>query len=592
MNAPNFDKFPKIPVEGHTCTSGWAAISQIIAGRAQSGIRERTLVAVDTYHGVYTDEIQAGLTLNAGNIHFFDTAKALRSEEEIAHVVAEYVTDDPVFGFVCPLALEAFFDEEKLAALQRELNAVTEGILLVIGAGATLVVPEPDLLIYADMPRWEIQLRFRKNRIANLGATNVTAPLSYHYKRAFYVDWRVMDRHKKRDMDRWDYVLDTTRENKPKLITGVAFQAALQTALNRPFRVVPFFDPGPWGGQWLKDVIDLDRSAVNYAWGFDCVPEENSLLFSFDCDVVEFPAVDLVLSNSAELLGEKVYEAFGADFPIRFDFLDTMQGGNLSLQVHPLHAYAWEQFGISYTQNESYYFLEADDDAFVYLGLQENISPEAMIHDLQKAQTEGVGFDADKYVAKWTIKKHAHILIPSGTVHCSGANSVVLEISATPFNFTFKLWDWDRLGLDGKPRPISLNHGEKNIQWNRTTQWTEKYLVNKIDPIADGDGWREERTGLDEGSFIETRRHWFSKKVTHNTHGVVNVLNLIEGAEAIVESPSGAFEPFVVHYVETFIVPAIVGEYTVRPHGPSEGQEIGTIKAYIRTTNLPAYRRD
>lgn len=547
---------------------------------------------MDTYHGVYSEEIQAGLTLNAANIHLFDTTKALRSEEEIAHLVAEYVTDDPVFGFVCPLALQAFFDEEKLAALQEELNAVTEGILLVIGAGATLVVPEPDLLIYADMPRWEIQLRFRKNRIANLGATNVMAPFSYHYKRAFYVDWRVLDRHKKRDMDRWDYVLDTTRENEPKLITGAAFRAALQTALNRPFRVVPFFDPGPWGGQWLKDVIDLDRSAVNYAWGFDCVPEENSLLFSFDGDVVELPAVDLVLSHPTEILGEKVYEAFGANFPIRFDFLDTMQGGNLSLQVHPLHAYAWEQFGIPYTQNESYYFLEAEDDAFVYLGLQEDISPEAMIHDLQKAQAEGGSFDAEKYVAKWPIKKHAHILIPSGTVHCSGANSVVLEISATPFNFTFKLWDWDRLGLDGKPRPISLDHGEKNIQWNRTTQWTEKHLVNKIEPIAAGDGWREERTGLDEGSFIETRRHWFSKKVTHNTNGVVNVLNLIEGAEAIVESPTGAFEPFVVHYVETFIVPAIVGEYTVRPHGPSEGQEIGTIKAYIRTTNLPAYRLD
>lgn len=592
MNTSNFDKFPKIPVHGHTCTTGWVAISQTIAERAQSGNRERTLVAVDTYHGVNTDEIQAGLTLNADTIHFFDTAKALRSEEEIDHLVAEYVTDDPVFGFVCPLALEAFFDEEKLAALQAELNAVTEGTLLVIGVGATLVVPEPDLLIYADMPRWEIQLRFRQNRIANLGATNVTAPFSYQYKRAFYVDWRMLDRHKKRDMDRWDYVLDTTRENEPKLITGAAFRAALQTALHRPFRVVPFFDPGPWGGQWLKEVIDLDRSAVNYAWGFDCVPEENSLLFSFDGGAVELPAVDLVLSHPTELLGEKVYEAFGADFPIRFDFLDTMQGGNLSLQVHPLHAYALEQFGIPYTQNESYYFLEAADDAFVYLGLQEGIAPEAMIRDLQKAQEGDAGFEAEEYVAKWPIKKHAHILIPSGTVHCSGANSVVLEISATPFNFTFKLWDWGRLGLDGKPRPISLKHGEKNIQWNRTTRWTADHLINHIEPLAAGDGWREERTGLDEGSFIETRRHWFSRKVTHNTNGVVNVVNLIEGAEAIVESPSGAFEPFVVHYVETFIVPAIVGEYTVRPHGSSEGQEIGTIKAYIRTTNLPVYRLD
>ena len=592
MNASNFDKFPTIPVVGHTCTTGWAAISQTINDHLKSGSNQKNIVAVDTYHGVYTDEIIKGLTLNPDNTHIFETAKALRLETEIADLVAEYVTNDPVFGFVCPLPLSSFFDEEKLAALQQDIKAVTKGTVLIVGVGATLVVPKPDLLIYADMPRWEIQIRFRANRMANLGATNLTDTVYQRYKRAFYVDWRVLDRHKKQGMNRWDFLLDTTQENEPKLISGVAFQAALQTALHRPFRVVPFFDPGPWGGQWLKDVIDLDRSAVNYAWGFDCVPEENSLHFWFDGGTVELPAVDLVLSHPAKLLGEKVYESFGAEFPIRFDFLDTMQGGNLSLQVHPLHDYAREQFGMPYTQNESYYFLEADDDAFVYLGLQEGIDPDAMIDDLQKAQTGSGSFDAEKYVAKWPIQKHGHVLIPAGTVHCSGANSVVLEISATPFNFTFKLWDWDRLGLDGKPRPISLKHGEKNIQWGRTTSWTKDHLVNHIEPIASGDGWREERTGLDDDSFIETRRHWFSKKVTHHTNGVVNVLNLVDGAEAIVESPSGAFDPFVVHYVETFIVPAIVGEYTVRPHGSSEGQEIGTIKAYIRTTNLPAYRLD
>ena len=92
----------------------------------------------------------------------------MRSEDEIAGLVAEYVTDDPVFGFVCPLPLQAFFDEQKLGVLQEEVNAVTEGTILVVGVGATLMVPEPNILIYADMPRWEIQLRFRQKRISNL----------------------------------------------------------------------------------------------------------------------------------------------------------------------------------------------------------------------------------------------------------------------------------------------------------------------------------------------------------------------------------------------------------------------------------------
>jgi len=87
---------------------------------------------------------------------------------------------------------------------------------------------------------------------------------------------------------------------------------------------------------------------------------------------------------------------------------------------------------------------------------------------------------------------------------------------------------------------------------------------------------------LHEREFIETRRHWFTKPVLHDTHDGVNVLNLVEGREAIVESPSGAFDPFVVHYAETFIIPASVGKYSIRPYGESEGKECATIKAYIR----------
>jgi len=60
----------------------------------------------------------------------------------------------------------------------------------------------------------------------------------------------------------------------------------------------------------------------------------------------------------------------------------------------------------------------------------------------------------------------------------------------------------------------------------------------------------------------------------------------VEGREAIVESPSGAFDPFAVHYAETFIVPAAVGAYTIRPGGESEGSNCGTIKAFVRSGQM------
>ena len=177
------------------------------------------------------------------------------------------------------------------------------------------------------------------------------------------------------------------------------------------------------------------------------------------------------------------------------------------------------------------------------------------------------------------------MLIPAGTVHCSGRNSMVLEISATPYIFTFKLWDWGRLGMDGKPRPINIEHGKKVIQWDRKARWTKENLVNRIREVAAGDGWVEESTGLHELEFIETRRHWFTKKVNHHTNGGVNVICLVEGNEIIVESPSNAFEPFAVHYAETFIVPSLVGAYTISPGSGNNGKTLGTLKAYVRTSS-------
>jgi mannose-6-phosphate isomerase class I len=235
-----------------------------------------------------------------------------------------------------------------------------------------------------------------------------------------------------------------------------------------------------------------------------------------------------------------------------------------------------------YTQDESYYLLDAADDAVVYLGLKKGVDRDAMIEDLRAAQRGEIVFDAEKYVNKLPAKKHDHYLIPAGTIHCSGGGSMVLEISATPNIFTFKLWDWGRLGLDGKPRPINVERGRQVIQWERDTDYVKERLANHFEPVAEGEGWNEIRTGLHPNEFIETRRTTFSVPVTFHTEGGVHVLNLVDGEEAVVESPDGRFEPFVVHYAETFIIPACVEHYTIRPCGRSEGKSCMTVRASVR----------
>jgi mannose-6-phosphate isomerase class I len=581
----SYNKLPFVPVKGlkKTCITGWEHIGNELLGAVQRNAAQQKVIAIETYQGVLYNELLAAFSeqLNPGLV--IDTSEILFPEERIREITQPDVTDHRIFGYMTRLQMADLMDPKKIDAAKEQISKTKTGLVLVFGYGASLIAEQPDMLIYADMARWEIQLRMRANKVNNLGIQNIEEHIEFKYKRGFFVDWRICDRVKKQTMHNWDYVLDSNDSKNPKLATGDAVREGLKQASSQPFSVVPLFDPGPWGGQWMREKFQLDKEPENFAWCFNCIPEENSLLLGFGETMFEIPSINLVFFQARELLGDAVHARFGDEFPIRFDFLDTMAGGNLSLQVHPVTEYIQEHFGMHYTQDESYYMMDAESDGSVYLGLKEGIDREQMIRELKMAEKEGNTFQPEKYVENFPAKKHDHFLIPAGTIHCSGRNGMVLEISATPYIFTFKLYDWGRVNLDGKPRPINLDHGIANIQWDRTTGWTSKNLVNQVVKLAEGDGWTEENTGLHEREFIETRRHWFTKKVEHNTNGGVNVLTLVEGDEVIVESPSTAFDPFTVHYAETFIVPAAVGEYTIRPAEQNPYSPCATVKAFVRT---------
>ena len=580
----DYDRYPRVDVAGHRAVIGAEAVFGEI-GKAGLAKSETPVIVVDCYPGVDLDALKRDIADQLPQFDILDVEqKAALDEATLTVMMQRWLTDDRVFGVLAPFRLAEFYDVEKLDRLKAQL-AARRRPTIIIGLGAALVAPTAEITVLADMPRWELQQRMRKG-LPNWRCSNASEDILRKYKRGFFVEWRVADRHKQTLFGTIDFLLDTTDVDTVKLITGDAFRAGLETASKRPFRVMPFFDPGVWGGQWMKTTCGLDPSEKNYAWCFDCVPEENSLLLGFGDATIEIPSIDLVFRHPVALLGDRTHARFGAEFPIRFDLLDTMGGGNLSLQVHPLTEYIQANFGMHYTQDESYYILDAEDDSSVYLGVQEGVEPAEMLKALRVAETGAEAFPAEKFVNQFPAKKHDHFLIPAGTVHCSGAGTMVLEISATPFIFTFKLWDWGRLGLDGLPRPVHIDHGEAVIQWQRDTAFARDQLVDQVEQVASGDGWDEERTGLHSREFIESRRHWFTGPVAHDTRGTVNVLNLVEGAEAEVSSPTGAFEPYVVHYAETFIVPAGVGKYVISPTARSQGSRLATVKAFVRGTEI------
>jgi len=583
-----YDRYPakKIADTGGSVFKGQASILKRLKEELTG--KGWTLV-LETCPGVSEGEVLK-LIRGLGPDLVIPASDMLLDPEKRQPLLDGILTDDRVFGRMYRGELSDFADPERKKVLEEKIRSA-QGKTVVWGFGASLLCAdllrekswEEDgkrkaLLICLDITRWEIQLRFRDG-MPNALRDNPREDILKKYKQGYFLEWRLADRIKTECFGRMDYYLDCSRDGDFVMITAGLFDRLLDKEVSGPFRLVPYFDPGVWGGQWMKKVCGLDPSAPNYAWSFDGVPEENSLLFDLEGTKLEMPAMNLTLMRPEQLLGKRVFDIYGAEFPIRFDFLDTMEGQNLSLQVHPTGEYIASEFGMAYTQDESYYILDAREGACVYLGLKEDTDKEEMFRALRRAQAGEEVFDAERYVNKIPAAKHDHFLIPAGTVHCSGKNAMVLEISATPFIFTFKLWDWGRLGMDGKPRPINIERGEKVLK-ERRTDWVMENLVNRTKVLRKEKGFTEEHTGLHQLEPIETRRLFIEKgaKVRVSCHGSVNMLNLVEGEVCLAESRDGSFSPFEVHYAETFIVPACTGEFLLR----AEKGPVILMQAFVR----------
>ncbi|WP_423736053.1 ROK family protein [Chitinophaga caseinilytica] len=538
---------------GRAIAEGFDALAEKIAGE--------TRVVIDGFGGMLWETFRAQLhtALQRRGIpaHWYDVDACLYDTSVIDEIVAASLGgDDPVFGKKYTGALGDFFDPSKLAMLR---PASTPGIHIIYGTGAALASPD-GLLIYADVPKNEIQYRMRAGCITNIGSETAT------YKRFYFVDWPVLNLHKASLLPRIAIMADAQREATLTFMTGDDFRASLDELLRTPFRARPWFEAGVWGGNWMKKhLAGLNPDEVNYAWSFELITPENGIVLEGKGLLMEVSFDFLAYRNNQQLLG-KAAQRFGTEFPIRFDFLDTYDGGNLSIQCHPRPEYVREHFGENFTQDETYYILDCEPEAAVYLGFQENIDPREFRSALNDAQEKSIPLDVERYVQRFTAEKHGLYLIPNGTVHASGKNNLVLEISSTPYIFTFKMYDWLRPGLNGQPRPIHLDHAFANLYFDRKGDRVPEQLISQPQIARSWDTGRKIHLPTHPEHFYTVDRYEFTGTVEIPTNGQCHICMLVSGS-AISVAAGGLEQMF--HYAETFVVPAEANAYTCRNEGES-----------------------
>jgi mannose-6-phosphate isomerase class I len=559
-----YDPEPRYPVVQGEVRVGYGALA------AELVRRRPRLVAVDGPAALpwelFAEFLADALAAAGLRSRRVDVRRFLASWREVQRRTATAdLAGDPVFARSFEGSLAELFDD-----LPRLSRAPEDELTLVLGPGSALA--EHDALWYADLPKRSSLDAVRRGLAGNLGQPPGEAGSE---QRLLFVDWPVLDRHKQALASRLDYYVDLTDPSSPRSLDGEALRRSLRALAAAPFRTRPTFLPGPWGGQWLRRALGVATDTPNLAWSYELItPESGILLGAAEPAEVGF---ELLMAQHAErILGPAVAERFGDSFPIRFDYLDTLEGGHLSIQCHPSERYMRETFGLPYTQHESYYVMETTPGAKIFLGLRDDADLDAFRAEAEQAESPGRPFEPERYLETHTAAQHRLYLIPAGTPHASGAGNVVLEISATPYLYTLRFYDWLRRDLDGELRPVHLTHAFSNVAPRRRGAAVRELIPEPV-VVREGPGWAELALSTLPELFFAVHRLDFADEIEEDTLGRFHALNLVGGEEVDIVTAAGQAHPLA--YAETIVIPAAVGAYRIRRRS---GESCKVVKAFVR----------
>jgi mannose-6-phosphate isomerase class I len=554
---------PRYPLVDGDVQAGWGLLAAEVARR-----RPR-LLAIDGPAALPWERFEASLgnALRASGVQHraLDVRSSMASWDEVRRRTADAeLSGDPVFARSFEGSLSELYDGLP------STSAPGEDLTLVYGPGSALV--DHDVLWYADLPK-----RLALDAVQRGYAGNVGQPPGEpgSERRLLFVDWPMLDRHKQQLAGLLDRYIDLSDPDAPRSIEGKALRRSLAALAVQPFRTRPTFLPGPWGGQWLRRVLGVETDAPNLAWSYELITPESGLMLG-DSEPAEVGFELLMAEHAQRVLGKEVAERFGQSFPIRFDYLDTLEGGHLSIQCHPSETYMRETFGLPYTQHETYYVMVTTPGAKIFLGLREDADLHAFEADAELAEQPGEAFEPERYLQTQPAEQHRLYLIPAGTPHASGAGNVVLEISATPYLYTLRFYDWLRRDLDGALRPVHLRHAFSNLDSRRRGE-SVRELMPEPSVVRRGPRWSELALGRSPELFFAVHRLDFDDEIADDTDGRFHALNLAAGDEIEVETATGAVHSL--SYAETIVIPAAVGDYRLRR---TRGRPCKVVKAFVR----------
>ena len=493
--------------------------------------------------------------------------------------------EDPNFGCVYSGLIEELTDPIKVraaAARWEKLRAQRNerAVLICHGTGAALAPWRHlfDRVAFFDVTREQIVIRGERNELLALGEDAVARQ---PFKRLYYFEYPLLNRHKKQVLRMMDWYVDNSREDDPKLVPADIYHALITEMVARPLCFKVFYMPGMFGGTEFSTRFNVP-GLPNNSWDYEISVGDNHLLVDpGDGRILELPFYNLIYEQPLRLLGSYSNATYPDHFPIAIYMQDGwfaepkapgFRRTHMPNHLHPDTAYCREHFNEPIGRYETYYIVRADDGACTMHGFKDDADIDEYIRQVRRSAEEHEEFDWRQYIYEHPSKTGELHQLPPGTVHGTGGRQVILEIDTNPsresteysfflYDYCRPTWNYHRNDMTGQPLRLTVDHSLAIMRRNRR----QKFMAKKCRPapvcVRSGEDWREVSFPMYYNMPYQINRLEFQAKIEDDTDDMFHCLALTLGNKARVYSKLDPSNEFILEDCDNIVLPACFGEY-------------------------------
>jgi hypothetical protein len=438
-----------------------------------------------------------------------------------------------------------------------------------------------DIRFYADFTMQPLLWQMWDGKLISFGREEPAG--NYTWKKYYYCDFYLLLKQKKKAFARMDYYIDAVDAGNLKLMSAADYNLIIDELVRRPIKQVKITQPGPWGSYRFKEIYDEIPGLENMAWN-ELAGIELSILVDVGCETLTMPCQN-IMQRPVQLVGERVHREYPDLLPLQV-WLDDgyfkepvpYERASMPIHNHPDTDYVKRNFNEPLGRYETYYIVEAYEDAGTMMGFKESANLEEYERLCRESNNQKV-FDWQKFICRWPTNVGDLFLIPPGTEHGHGGNQMILEMDTGPsvagteysfftYDFARHTWDDKAKSMTAPPMKMHLEHSFRNNKWRREKYVQEHLRARPVVVRGDGDTRMDRFTSVDEMPF-EIERFVFTKPMSHSTGGrYLQIPTLTVGKTAIIRSKKDPSLQTTIEFLQACLIPAGFGDYEfISPDG-------------------------